>query len=168
MVRDLIAHLDFTLCISPSHIHAIGFSNGGGLIDLLACSSLTSSLIASFATTSAAVYRDASLPEPLFGDCPSRGAPVPQLRFHGTDDPVIDYEGVGTPDGQTYPVPERVVEWAGTNGCIRNDGNTTTSLYGGKVVKFTWSCEGHEDVVTLYRIEGFGHGKQDEALSDRA
>lgn len=160
MVSDLLAHLHSTLCISTSRIHAFGFSNGGGLTDLLACSPLTAPLIASFATTSAAVYRDAALPEPLFGICPSRGAPVPQLRFHGTSDPVIDYEGTGTPDGETYAVPDRMRMWAERNGCAGGKGNITTSLFGGKVMKYGWSCEGWHDVATLYRIEGFGHGEQ--------
>lgn len=159
MVYDLLSHLHSILCISDSDIHAVGFSNGGGLTDLLACSPLTSPLIASFATTSAAVYLDASLPEPLFGICPSRIAPVPQLRFHGTSDPVIDYRGKGTPDGKSYAVPERMREWAEKNGCKDGKGNVTTSLFGGKVMKYAWSCGGWQDVVTLFRIEGFGHGE---------
>jgi polyhydroxybutyrate depolymerase len=36
-VSDLLTHLQGMLCIDPYHIYAPGFSNGGGMTNLLAC-----------------------------------------------------------------------------------------------------------------------------------
>jgi len=158
-VNDLLDHLEATYSIDLSRIYAFGFSNGGGLTDLLACDANISKRIAAFAAASAAVYKDSSLKKPLFSHCPSQTPPTPFLEFHGTADPVIHYDGKGTPDGETYAVPERMREWATRNGCATAAFfTTTTELFQGHVQRSSWTCGTYEDVVVHYRIEGFGHG----------
>lgn len=163
MVGNLLSHLSSTLCIDLTRLYAFGFSNGGGLVDLLACDPAVSRRIAAFAATSAAVYRDEALKEPLWRHCPSRSAPVPFLEFHGTKDPVVDYDGERTPDGPSWSVADRMQHWARVNGCAEGAGNETVMLYEGHVWRYAFSCGenedgGNEDVVQQYRIEGFGHG----------
>lgn len=82
---------------------------------------------------------------------------MPFLEFHGTIDPVIDYNGE-TQDGPTYAIPEVMALWAERNGCSANAQVRTTELSDGKVQKYTWTCGNFEDVVTHYQIGGMGHG----------
>lgn len=83
---------------------------------------------------------------------------MPFLTFHGTSDPVIDYDGYRTSDGPSWPVQNRMQGWAERNGCPNGAENSTIQLFGGKVQKYSWTCDDFEDVVVHYRIEGFGHG----------
>ncbi|KAL1302032.1 hypothetical protein AAFC00_002481 [Neodothiora populina] len=159
MVVDLLDHLLENLCVDTARIHAYGFSNGGGLVDLLACDPSTSQRFASFAATSPAVYKDVALREPLFSTCPSAiGKATPMLWFFGTKDPVIDIGGKDTPDGETYPVEQRMKGWAGRNGCDI-DRPKVMSLHDGRVEWTKWSGQRYgRDVVQLYKVKGWGHG----------
>ncbi|MCJ1407044.1 hypothetical protein MMC19_001114 [Ptychographa xylographoides] len=183
----LLAHLTATYCISTAHIYAAGFSNGGGLTSLLACNAtftgaLPALSLAGIALASAAVYKDAALPEPLFSICTPGRSPVPILAFHGTADPIIHYDdGATTPDGPTYPVPAWLAAWAARNACPRDARPALTERYAGAVLQETWTCattpapaepELKRDVVTHYLIRGFGHGwpstrRQDDDVGQR-
>src|SRR5947209_746090 len=76
-VSDLLNPLQGILCIDALRIYAIGFSNGAGMTNVLACT--LAGRLAAFAFVSG------SYP-PYPGGChPIR--PVPLLEFHGTSDP---------------------------------------------------------------------------------
>ncbi|MCJ1435083.1 hypothetical protein MMC27_004453 [Xylographa pallens] len=152
---DLLDHLLSHHRIDRTRIYAVGFSNGGGLAYLLAGSPALSARFAAFAIASGAVYTDGALREPLFGKpAPSR-APVPVLHFHGDRDPVVCYDGVGTPDGPTYAVEEWVEGWAERNGA-EGEGERE-DLYGGTVERRAWVVGG-KAVVVRWLLRGFGHG----------
>ena len=163
---SLLTHLTNTYCIALEHIYIVGFSNGGGLTNLVACDPEMSTRIAAAAIVSGAVYKDKSLKldkgETLFDVCKPGRTPVPLLEMHGSKDPVIHYDGKSTPDGETVPVEEFLEGWKVRNGC-KEGGEPTWEgeVHGGSVKKRTWWCgEGKEQQEALghYFIEGFGHG----------
>lgn len=155
--NDLLDYMEENYCVDTSRVYASGFSNGGGLTDLLACSEKVSARLAAVAIASGAFYKDSALKEPLFSRCtPSHILPI--MEFHGNKDPVEHYDGKTTPDGEGYSLPEWLEGWAARNGCGKDDKGKTTKLYDGKVEKITWSCGEVEDVVIHYYIHEFGHG----------
>jgi polyhydroxybutyrate depolymerase len=81
-IRDLLNHLERTLCIDASRIYAAGISNGALFSQRLACALPDS--IAGVAAIAAFIY-------PL--GCAS-DAPVPIIAFHGTADACVPYGGV--------------------------------------------------------------------------
>ena len=155
--NDLLDYLEKEYCIDTTRIYASGFSNGGGLTDLLACNTKVSTRLAAVAIASGAFYTDSALREPLFSHCtPSHILPI--MEFHGSKDPVEHYDGKTTPDGESYSLPEWCEGWAKRNGCSKDDKNKTTQLYEGNVEKSIWTCGEVGDVVIHYYIHGFGHG----------
>src|SRR4029078_1965260 len=75
-VRDVLAKLKAGLCIDPDRVFAAGYSNGGGMAQLLACE--MSDEIAAVAVVSG-----------LYTNC-AQHAPV--IAFHGTADPVLPFD----------------------------------------------------------------------------
>ena len=157
---DILDEIERSYCVDTSRVYASGFSNGGGLTGLLACSPSVSRRLAAVAIASGAFYKDSALREPLFSDCrPSQVLPV--MEFHGSDDPVEHYDGEGTPDGEGYAITEWLDGWVRRNGCGEDEGKETTVLYEGKVERLSWKCGGSgggEERVVHYYIHGFGHG----------
>jgi poly(3-hydroxybutyrate) depolymerase len=79
--NDLLDYIKAEYCIDTSCVYATGFSNGGGLTDLLACNIGVSARLAAVAIASGAVYKDSALKEPLFNYCmPSHVLPI--MEFH--------------------------------------------------------------------------------------
>ncbi|TKA75674.1 hypothetical protein B0A49_06582 [Cryomyces minteri] len=150
---DLLDHIESRYCIDRSRIYATGFSNGGGLVGLLACNDALAHRIAAFAASSGAYYKDEALNEPLFGDCQADRVPTPFLEFHGSKDPVIHYDGDNTPDGPTYNPLEYVQRF-----CSDDAEGTAKKSYGEDVEEYYLSCEGVQDAVQHYWIKDFGHG----------
>ncbi|MCJ1392040.1 hypothetical protein MMC18_004907 [Xylographa bjoerkii] len=161
---DLLDYLISHYTIDLMRIYALGFSNGGGLAYLLAGSPALSARFAAFAIASGAIYKDAALKEPLFGKpLPSR-TPIPILHFHGDKDPVIHYDGVGTPDAPTYGVEKWLEGWAKWNG-VEGEGERE-ELYESEVERRVWKKEGKE-VAVRWLLRRFAHGwpstrKQDD------
>jgi polyhydroxybutyrate depolymerase len=141
-VSDLLTHLQETLCVDPARIYATGFSNGGALAAMLACT--MAGRIAAFAPVSGSYF-------PLPGGChPSR--PVPLLEFHGTADTVVPYDGsflLNLP-----AIPFWLAGWARQDGC---SGTPVVFYHQGGVIGEEWlHCQGDATVVH-YRIEGGRH-----------
>jgi len=159
LAQTLLDHLAKDYCVDLSRVYIVGFSNGGGLTNLLACDPKFSSYVAAAAVVSGTIYKDKSLKgdEPLFDACKAARSPLPILEMHGSKYPVIHYDGKSTPDGETYPIDDWVAGWRERNRCgcrIKGEGG---SIHGGSVIKKSWHC-GDEEVVSHYYIEGFGHG----------
>lgn len=147
------------LCIDLSRIYAVGFSNGGGLAGVLACDHFLSNRFAAFATASGAFYRPESLKESGLAWCNAARSPIPFMTFHGDADPVIDYEGVGTPDGATFEVPKWMTGKALRAGCDGKKGNRTTKIAGGLAEKVKWYCPKGvgDEAIVHYKMKGVGH-----------
>jgi len=104
-VSDMLNKLQSSFCINPSRIYATGFSNGGGMTDVLACK--MADRIAAFAPVSG------SYPAVPGGCYPAR--PVPILEFHGTGDQVVPYDGSRA---KSYPpIQQWLAGWVALDGC---------------------------------------------------
>ncbi|KAM0800406.1 Alpha/Beta hydrolase protein [Usnea florida] len=163
-VRALLKELGEERCVDLTKIYLVGFSNGGGLTNLLACDPEVSKQVAAAAIVSGAFYKDHSLKgnEPLFGICEKREAPLPMLEMHGSADPVIHYDGKSTPDGETYSLQEWLGTWRKRNGCAGAQSELRRDIHDASVQKTEWRCgmgkEGAKEVVIHYYIRDFGHG----------
>lgn len=139
---DLLTTLQQHLCVDAQRIYAIGYSNGGGMANLLACK--LAGRIAAVAPVAAAIYE-------IPGGChPAR--PVPYLEFHGTGDPIVSYTGGSYLN--FVPVMQTMQEWAMHDGCTSGP---TTFFQQADVTGLKWSnCQGGV-TVEHYRVAGGGH-----------
>ena len=146
-VSDILNDLQTKFCVDAQRIYATGFSNGGGVTNLLACR--LAGRIAAFAPLSANAY---AIP----GGC-HPGRPVPLLNMHGSADPLLPYNGIPlsvNPDWPLPSVPEYLQTWATRDGCTRGP---TIFMRETRVTGEKWTgCQGNVSVVH-YRIEGGGH-----------
>ncbi|UJR23542.1 hypothetical protein I4U23_026531 [Adineta vaga] len=110
-VETMISTLEETLCVDSSRIYATGKSNGGGFVNLLACTPSIAGKIAAFAPVSAAFYTTT-----FNGNCPTTCA-IPILDFHGTADSVANYSGGQAHGAQEVSVDTFRQGWASRNGC---------------------------------------------------
>lgn len=143
-ISDLIDKLEADYNIDPSRIYANGLSNGGGMSFLLSCR--MSDRIAAIGTVAGAF----NLP---WDDCqPSR--PVPTMVFHGTDDPIVPFEGrIYRNRGFFFPaIPDWVATLARRSGCDRTPVELPAS---GQVCGIRYT--GCAAEVIFYTITGGGH-----------
>ncbi len=132
-VSDLIDHLQMRCRVDPNRIYASGHSNGGGMVDRLACE--LADRIAAIGTISGA-YQSSR-------NC-SPARPVPVFAIHGTADTIIPYEGI----------PAWASAWAERNGC---DPEPVEIPHNVLIGEKKWSnCRDGADVV-LYTIVDLGH-----------
>lgn len=129
-------------CIDLTRVYATGMSNGGFMSHRLACEA--SDVIAAIGPVSGVLGIDPSACNPT--------RPVPMIHFHGTEDPLIFYEGGGLVSSMS--VPDSTDIWSDRNGC---SGEPEVTLSQGMV-----TCEGLDQCggdasVTLCTIAGGGH-----------
>ena len=143
---DLIDRLESQYNIDPARIYANGLSNGGGMSFLLACK--LSERIAAIGTVAGAYTTP-------WSEC-NPGRPVPLMAFHGTDDPIVPYQGgEQSRMGTTFPsIPDWVHTYARLNGCAETPVELPAS---GEVsgIRYTACSQGAE--VMFYTIQGGGH-----------
>ena len=141
-VSDLLNHLQAIFCIDPRRIYATGFSNGGGMTNVLACT--LAGRLAALAPVSG------SYP-PYPGGChPVR--PVPLLEIHGTADPIVPYNGSARK--RSLLILAWLQEWATRDGCTRGP---MVFYKQANVTGLEWTdCQGNATVIH-YRIQGEGH-----------
>ncbi|AIT60933.1 alpha/beta hydrolase family esterase [Corynebacterium doosanense] len=106
-VRTIVEKIRFSYHLDPSRIYATGMSNGGGMAALLGCRA--TDLLAGVAPVSGAFYL------PVESGC--TGAPVPALFVHGTEDPLMSYDGGALHDAPYLSVPDTVGSYSARNGC---------------------------------------------------
>jgi polyhydroxybutyrate depolymerase len=163
-VADLLDQVEGDLCIDRRRVHATGLSMGGFMTSLIGCR--LSDRIAS-----AAPVGGIGVIEPC-----DRSRPVPAIIFHGTDDPVLAYDGglgggssgLPTFDGSDGTLGDldddelalvddllpgaeaSAAAWAAGNGCP--DAEPVTTAISETVDRLDYGCE-----VELYRVNGGGH-----------
>lgn len=149
-LRDLVAEVETLVSIDRQRVYVNGLSNGGAMTHRLACEA--ADLVAAAGMVAAPV---GDLP----GGCtPSR--PVPIMSFHGTADPIVDYEGspgVAGPSERHWaylPAPQWAADWAARNGCAP-DPEPISAVGDTRGVRYT-GCDAGVEVV-LYTIDGGGH-----------
>ncbi len=154
----LVDHIAETEPVDRSRVYVTGFSNGGFMVQRLACESPAS--FAAFATVAASGF--GGMPS----ICVDAGIDAaPMLLMHGTADTNIPWEGTPITRGDqtiyvTYPLPEILGFWAAFNNCQADaettDIPTTDADAETQVRKLAVSCPDNASVV-LYAIIGGGH-----------
>lgn len=159
--RDVVADVSQIVNIDRRRIYVNGFSNGGGMAVRIACEQ--SDLVAAVGSVSGTIT---SIPD----DC-ATSRPVPLIAFHGTADPVVQYNGgtpslppglrllLGTPlesdaGYDTVAAEMWVEELARRSGCNMTP-ESIPAAGDASGVRYT-GCQDNA-VVVLYTIEGGGH-----------
>lgn len=141
-VHDLIASLQATLCVDNLRIYATGFSNGGGMTSVLACT--MAQQIAAFAAVSGSYF-------PLAAGC-HPAHPVPVLEFHGTGDTIVPY--AGRPWQNEMGALEWVNQWAARDGCKQPP---TITAVAGTSREYAWNNCRNGVRVIHYQLAGGIH-----------
>ena len=140
----LLDHMKSTFCVDSKRIFSTGMSDGGAMTSVLACRQADT--FAAFGAVAVEFYRDGCA-----GD-----RKVAFLAFHGTDDPVVPYNGGNVRCCGGVPIAAStttLANWAAHDGC---DPNFTDAQLDTEVSQRTWTgCAGGE--VILYTIVGGGH-----------
>lgn len=143
--------------VDPSRVHATGWSNGSMFSFWLAFK--RSDAFASVAGVSGPLTFSML-------DSLAANRPISTLFMHGTNDPVVNFNGI---PNLTVPAPETAAFWVDQNNCsgdtivtelpdvYPNDGSTVTRI------QYT-GCDDNTEVL-FYRIEGGGHGWPGESPS---
>ena len=159
-LMELVSEIESKFSIDSDSIHFAGWSNGGFMSYRLACQ--VSDRIASFVSLAGANYKRS-------GICNS-AAPVHVLQIHGTQDPIVEYEGGFFRDEQDrqgmnwYPgALESVSAWAKINGC-RNlpeqlgPLDLDKSIEGPDTTILRFENESSGATAELWTIHGGSHG----------
>ncbi|MGU3495366.1 alpha/beta hydrolase family esterase [Xanthobacteraceae bacterium A53D] len=134
----------------PARIYLMGISNGGFMVERMACEH--AELFAAYSVimaTAPANYRE---------ECrPSR--PVPIMFIHGTADAVIAWDGFWTPLGATLSAPDTAQLYASLDGCTGSQVENLPNIEadGTSVSVRRWSGCAPPGEVALYRVERGGH-----------
>jgi polyhydroxybutyrate depolymerase len=138
--RAIVDKVSDLLNIDRTRVYATGLSNGGAMSHFLACK----------AADVFAAVAPVSFPLALnpLSDCqPSR--PVAVIHFHGLNDMVVPYDGLGT----IPSAPDSFEYWGGVDGCSTPPETTFTK--GGSACDTFSNCD-NDVKVTLCSISG-GH-----------
>jgi len=153
-VSALIRKMISAYQIPVHRVYATGISNGGFFSQRLAIE--IPEQVRGIATVAA------TMPVTL-SKLPSLKKPIPVMLIHGTDDPLVPYDGGDVRAGAKGPIlsaRESASKWAHLNGCCSKPEIThlpskiddTTRI---RMEKFS-SCEDEVEVI-LYVVEGGGH-----------
>jgi polyhydroxybutyrate depolymerase len=132
--------------VDQSRVYSMGISNGAMMSARLACDRPDR-----FAAVGVVAGTG---PAELADLCVGKD-PVSIVAFHGTDDPLIDYNGdanVHPELGRRLSVDQFAQYWTARNGCA---GDPVVDQPTATISRRTWRG-GQADVV-LYRVEGGGH-----------
>lgn len=165
-VEQVMDDMEQDVCVDPSRVYVVGFSNGAFLASLVACR---------LSDRVAAVAALAGLQRPK--DCaPDR--PVPLLAVHGTADGYVAFDGGANPrldelawndqsraafEGLPFaPVTKTAAEWAASEGCGAEPEKTAVAT---GIERTTYTgCDGGS-TVQLYVVDGAGHTWPGSAFS---
>ena len=120
-ISDLLDQLDKNYCIDSDRVYASGKSNGGGFVDMMACSDLGDSF-AAFAMASAALYSDTSYRDKAVNKCIKSRA---ILESHGGKDTTVPYTGQSAKKGtggESPDIQDWLSWWARRDGCEKGEG----------------------------------------------
>lgn len=147
-VSALIEHLAQIRTVDRHRIYAIGVSNGGFLVQQLACEASQKSSIAAFATVAS------TLLEPLQSVC-HPPVPVSILMINGTADQKVPWEGGERAYGSLLSIPATIQFWRQHNGCPENRPMQLQLNQRVEVERYLNCHKGSE--VELVRLKGAGH-----------
>ena len=145
-IDDLIVDLATRACIDPTQLYAAGISSGAAMSSVMACRE--GNRFRAIAPVSGVVF---------FGPLCSGGPPVTVIAFHGTQDPILPYNGgpVFGGGGVTYPgVAPAMAGWAERGECSPKAEMTAVSAH---VTLQRWPGCAAGTTVELYVVNGGGH-----------
>lgn len=150
-VHDLIAKIGAELCVDSRRVYAAGYSNGGGMSQLLACE-LPGEIAAVGLVASEYLACDAR---------------VPLIAFHGTADPLVPYGDVdATGADRSRSVSTIAASWATRLGC---DDTPAISIPASDLELSTFNhCRTGRADVLLYTVLGGGHTWPGAAFANEA
>lgn len=153
-LADLIDALARKYSVDRKRVFATGISNGGFMSQRLACD--LSDKVAAIAVVAATMGQE------LSGKCNPR-QPVSVLLIHGTEDPLVPYEGGRVQvrgGGAIVSAPDAVGKWVELNGCTakpKTDSLPDTAEDETRTRRETYTgCRNGTEVIFL-TIEGGGH-----------
>ncbi len=136
--RKLVEELEAVLCIDSSKTYATGLSNGGYMVQRLACEA--SDIFAGFSSVAGLLAVLTCQPQ----------VARPIVHFHGTADTIVPYNG----GGFLTSASDTMEAWATRNGC--NTSNTTVYDQGdASCIRYN-SCPAGQN-VEFCTIDGGGH-----------
>ena len=150
---DLVEHLKATYCIDTQRIYANGMSNGGGFVNVLACSPHGSDF-AAFAPVAGAFYGDV---DGGYFKCQPTRSQLPFLEIHGSNDSIIPYAGGLASGVMIPPITDWLRRWAVRNGCSSSTPSTTRDLAGGHVRQISYDCNGKREIVNGLVVDDLDH-----------
>ncbi len=145
-VPALIAHLKHIRNVNPRRVYVAGVSNGGFLVQRLACES--SFHIAAFTSVVA------SFPSQLQDSCHPQ-APIPMLMINGTADEKVPWQGGHLFYGSILSVPGTIDFWQRQNNCQPSARVTDRKRDRVEIARYP-KCEGGAE-VELVTLKGVGH-----------
>jgi polyhydroxybutyrate depolymerase len=147
----LVEQLEKDYTIDQQRVFVAGISNGGGMVEVLACE--RSDLFAAFADVAATLGSTAArLCHPA--------RPIPFLMIHGTDDPLVPYNGGDFKGTTLLSAPASAQVWATLDGC--NATPAVTNLPdkvndGTHIQQNTYTGCQQGSAVVFYVVQGGGH-----------
>ncbi|KAF8583637.1 carbohydrate esterase family 1 protein [Ramaria rubella] len=155
LILDLVQE---NLCVDINRIYAAGKSNGGGFVNLLACTSTIASRIAAFSPISTVLYAGTK----AFSGCEPRRT-IPLLNYHGLADHTIPFSGqMADKEGDTAYAMPNITQyreaWALCNGCQSTIETLLTHPHTNTTLK-EWDCSPTDanTVVRGYTVTRLGH-----------
>lgn len=150
----ILDELEGQYCVDTNRIYATGKSQGGGLVNVLACDPESSKRIAAFSPVSGAFYQTDFGP---VCDATTVGIPcnpgrsrIPILDFHGLVDDTIAYYGGSRRGGCLPTIPHYCQIWADQDGLPGM--NVTSSVPGAPpnstAVRYEWGSGSEQGLVT--------------------
>ena len=149
--RQVVAHIAADYQVDHYKIHATGFSMGANMAYEIAC--MAPDLIASVAAVGGI------MDQTIIDRC-ERDKPISLLQIHGTDDPIVPFDGTEGGGAVFPPAPETAAFWAEQSDCEMeaesedlpdNDTNDNST-----VTLFEYQdCNDTE--VLFYQVNGGGH-----------
>lgn len=147
-LERLIARVETMFCVDARRIYASGLSNGGNMVNYLACRP-AARLIAAVAPIAGPMYSQDD------GPCvPPR--PMPILDIHSVDDPVVPYGGLPSPPNQ-YPlpsVPAWLAGWARLDRC--REASAVLTPGNGQALRRWTRCAGGAQILAYAVRAGRG------------
>jgi polyhydroxybutyrate depolymerase len=139
---DLVRWLAGSSCVDASRIDMTGKSDGAGFAASAACGIAG---VAAVATISGAFYQEQN-------HCAASGRPLAILNMHGTDDPVIPYDG-NAAEG-LYSTGAWIGQWVRRDRCA---GPGLGHDVAPGIVQSSWPTCADRTAVVNYQIIGGGH-----------
>jgi polyhydroxybutyrate depolymerase len=153
-IDALITRVSIDANVDPKRIYACGFSNGSMMTSLLGCD--LSSRLAAIGGCSGQLADSVS--DHLLSE------PIGLVYFHGTDDPVVPYDGglvLGPYGGRVMSASDLGRFWVAADGC-----DTIPTVFilpdvdpgdGTRVAEFVYGGGAQGTEVRLYRVQNGGH-----------